>query len=229
MADCRFIAFHGWGFNDQYWKPWANYLSEYGYFETYDRGYFNEPKEVEILTVPVSTVLITHSYGLHWIDESLFSQADLLIVTSGFLYFHPYAAQYRRRSRLVLQEMVNEFEVHPEQVLKEFYENCYAPESPPQIDISDINHQLLLEDLQDLQDAEQNVHLLRKADKICIIHGSDDHIVPYKKGRQLYTQLQAQAQYFEIKNAGHALPYTHYKQCLEFVTPEIEKLAEIKL
>jgi len=229
MADCRFIAFHGWGFNDKYWQLWADYLTEYGYFETYDRGYFNNPKEVEILTDPASTILITHSFGLHWIDESLFTQADLLIILGGFLYFHPYAAQYRRRSRLILQEMINEFEINPEQVLHDFYENCYAPQDPPQDNMGEINHQLLLDDLRYLQNAEQDVQSLKKADKVCIIHGSDDYIVPNKKGRQLYTQMQGQAQYFEIKNAGHALPYTHYEQCLEFVTPEIEKLAEIKL
>lgn len=226
MIDCRFVAFHGWGFDDRFWKPWADRLSEFGEFEAYDRGYFNDPREVESLGGPVSTVLICHSFGLHLVDESLLKSADLLIVLSGFLYFHPYAAQYKRRSRLILQEMINELEVHPEKVLNDFYENCYAPQSPPDIDLENINHDLMLEDLKRLLDSELQVDLLRNAGKICILHGADDHVVSKKKGRQIYTQLQNKAQYFEIKDAGHALPFTDYQRCLEFVIPEIEQLME---
>lgn len=229
MCDCRFIAFHGWGFDDQFWHPWADFLSDYGTFQTYDRGYFNDPKEVEMLAGPVSTVLITHSFGLHWIEEALLNQADLLVITDGFLYFHPYAAQYRRRSRLILQEMINALEDNPEKVLSDFYEKCFKPQDPPEYNLDDINHQLLLDDLRKLQNSEIDALELKKAEKICILHGSKDHVVPNKKGRQIYTQLQAKAQYFEIKGAGHALPFTHYKQCLEFVAPEIEQLAEANL
>lgn len=226
MTDCRFVAFHGWGFDASYWQPWKDFLSDYGIFQTYDRGYFNDPQEVETLAGPVPTVLIAHSFGLHWIEEALLAQADLLLIVSGFLHFHPYAAQYKRRSRLVLQEMINTMEVNPEKVLTNFYGNAYAPQEAPEKEIGEINHQLLLDSLRRLQDAEMDTQLLKKADKICILHGSEDHIVPHKKGRQIFTQLQGQAQYFEIKGAGHALPYTHYKQCLEFVTPEITELTE---
>ncbi len=229
MTDCRFIAFHGWGFNAQYWQPWDDFLSEYGIFQTYDRGYFRDPQEIETLAGPVATVLIAHSFGLHWIEEALLAQADLLLIVSGFLQFHPYAAQYKRRSRLVLQEMINSLEVDPDQVLTDFYRNAFAPQEAPKKKIKGINHQLLLDDLRRLQNAEMDTQLLQKADKICILHGSEDHIVPYKKGRQIFTQLHGQAQYFEIKGAGHALPFTHHRQCLEFVTPEIADLAETNL
>lgn len=228
MVDFQFIAYHGWGFDAGYWQPWDDFLSNYGVFKTYDRGYFNDPGEVEMLTGSVCTVLISHSFGLHWIEEALLNRADLLIIASGFLHFHPYAAQYRRRSRLILQEMINVLEVNPEKVLNEFYEKCYAPQDPPEIDIQDINHQLLLDDLRELKNSELDVLMLNSAKKICILHGSKDHVVPNKKGRQIFNQIQDKAQYFEIKGAGHALPFTHHRQCLEFVTPEIEQLAETK-
>lgn len=225
MTDCRFIAFHGWGFDDQYWKPWNDTLSDYGEFETYDRGYFKDPKEVQTLAGPVSTILITHSFGLHWIENALLNQADLLVITSGFLHFHPYAAQYRRRSRLVLQEMINALEVNPEKVLHDFYENCFAPQDAPKREVEEIDHQLLLDDLRMLHQSELEGHLLKNAEKICILHGSEDQVVPNKKGREIFTQLQDDTQYFEIKGAGHALPYTHHRRCLEFVIPEVNELA----
>ena len=86
------------------------------------------------------------------------------------------------------------------------------------------DHQLLLDDLRRLHNAELDVQKLKKPDKICILHGTDDHIVPNKKGREIYSQLHDKAQYFEIKKAGHALPFTHHEQCLEFLIPEIKTL-----
>ena len=228
MADCQIIAFHGWAFTGDDWEKWEKELSQYGVFQAYNRGYFGNPREIDLAAEPKKTVLISHSFGLHMLNEKLVNRADLLVIISGFLQFHPYAAQYKRRSRLILQEMINNLEVNPEKVLREFYENCYAPQKAPDRDVSDLNHQLLLDDLRSLHTSELNPGKLKKADKICILHGSEDHIVPKKKGREIYTQLQHKAQYFEIKGAGHALPFAENKrQCLEFVRSEIAELQKI--
>ena len=224
MADSRFILFHGWGFDHQFWQPWLEQLSQQGNVQPYDRGYFGTPQDIKTDQSFDKTILITHSFGLHWVEQSLFDQADLLVICSGFMYFHPYTAQYKRRSRLILQEMINNMEEDPREVLSNFYENCYAPENPPKADIEEFNHQLLLDDLRRLQNSDLSHQRLEPADKICILHGSDDHVVPNKKGRQIYTQLQAKSQYFEIKGGGHALPRTHQRQCLEFIQPEIDEL-----
>lgn len=220
-ADYQVIAFHGWAFSGADWKSWTNRISNLGNFQLYDRGYFNHPREIEVPKSDDKTILIAHSFGLHFIEEELFEQADLLVITGGFLHFHPYAAQYRRRSRLVLREMINNMEVKPEEVLEKFYQNCYAPQDFNGREIKDINHQLMLDDLQDLQTSQVSVELMKKAGKICILHGSEDRIVPKKKGREIYTQLSEKARYFEINNAGHALPFTHYQHCLDFIIPEI--------
>lgn len=224
MSDCQIIAYHGWGFGADFWQGWGQSLSDIGQFGAVDRGYFNDPHQVTVSQQGNPVVFVTHSLGLHMIEESLFDEVDLLIVIGGFLHFHPYAAQYKRRSRFVLQEMINDFEVHPKETLHKFYENCYAPQDPPEDDITDINHQLLLDDLNALQISERNPETLQKADRICIFHGSKDHIVPNKKGRQIYNQCQQKARYFELKDAGHALPKTHHEQCMEFIIPEIEQL-----
>jgi len=225
MADCQFYAYHGWGFDAHLWKHWQEPLKPFGTFNAYDRGYFKEPKTLGAVKPSEKSVLISHSYGLHWIEENQLAHADMLIILSGFLSFHPYAAQYRRRSRLIMQEMINQFEINPEQVLRKFYENCFAPQEAPETGFRDLNHRLMLEDLQLLQNAELEIDTLKKVGKICILHGSEDQIVPYKKGRQLYTHLQGHSQYFEIRDAGHALPLTHHQQCIEFIKPEIEQLA----
>jgi len=229
MADCQFIAFHVWAFDRHFWDDWAAELSSYGNVQSFDRGYFGDPNKIEVDNPDDSLILFAHSFGLHLIEEQLFEQADLLIITSGFLYFHPYAAQYKRRSRLIMQEMMKELETNPKEVLHRFYENSFAPDEVPPTDFNDLDHQLLLEDLQRLQDSEMDTELLKKADKVCILHGSKDQIVTYKKGRQIYNQLQQKSQYFEIKNAGHALPKTHHRQCLEFIMPEVEQLMKTEV
>ncbi|MDZ7680616.1 MAG: alpha/beta hydrolase [Fodinibius sp.] len=228
MANCQFITFHGWAFDRRFWEPWHHHLSELGDFRAYDRGYFGNSQNIEEQTSADKIVLITHSFGLHLVEDWLFEQADLLVICGGFLYFHPYAAQYKRRSRLILQEMINNLEVKPKEVLRKFYQNCYAPQDAPEIAFEGLNQQLLLNDLRRLQNSDLDQQKLKKADKICILHGSDDHIVPNKKGRQIYTQLQRKGQYFEIKDAGHALPSTHHQQCLEFLRPEIIEMMQPK-
>lgn len=229
MADCQLIAYHGWAFDRQFWEPWSEELSQYGNFKTYDRGYLGPPRKVALDSEGGPVVLICHSLGLHMIDEKVIKAADLLIINGGFLYFHPYTAQFKRRSRLVIQQMMNELEVNPEKVLHNFYQNAYAPDPVPKISFEHIDIQLLLDDLRILQKSEMNAEKLKNIDKICILHGSDDQIVSYKKGRQIYNQLQGRSQYFEIKDAGHALPVTHSRRCLEFVKPEIENLTGIKV
>lgn len=219
-ANLQIRAFHGWAFSGADWEPWLERLSDFGDFQSYDRGYFNQPRKIEISDSD-NVILIAHSFGLHFIEEELFERANLLIITGGFLHFHPYAAQYKRRSRLVLREMINNMEVKPEEVLTKFYQNCYAPQEFNGKEIKEINHQLMLDDLQELQTSQINVGLLKKVDKICILHGSEDHIVPKKKGREIYTQLSEKARYFEIRKTGHALPFTHHQQCLDFILPEI--------
>ncbi|TYP95115.1 pimeloyl-[acyl-carrier protein] methyl ester esterase [Fodinibius salinus] len=225
MNNCQIIAYHGWGFGADFWNSWRQSLSKVGTFQAVDRGYFNAPNQVGVNKKDNPVVFVAHSLGLHMIDKALFKEVDLLVVIGGFMHFHPYTAQHKRRSRFVLQEMINDLEVHPKETLQKFYENCFAPQDPPENEIPDINHELLIEDLNALQISERKPETLHKADRICIIHGADDHIVPNKKGRQIYNQCQKKAQYFELKDAGHALPITNHKQCIEFVTPLIRQLS----
>lgn len=222
MADCRFFTYHGWGFDSNFWNLWADFLSNYGSVDNYDRGYFNNPTEIEVQGRTGPTVIITHSFGLHFVDEGLLDQAELLIITGGFVHFHPYAPKYRKRSRLILKQMINEFKIKPEKVLRRFYRNCFAPAGVPFDNLGDFNHQLLLDDLERLHQSRLDIKRLKKADKICILHGSRDEIVPKAKGRDLYSQLSEKAKYFEMKDAGHALPYTQSGQCLEFMEPYLE-------
>lgn len=226
MLKAEVIAFHGWGFDASCWEVWRKVFPKTTSFATCERGYFGKSRHTPVFTAKeeAAKVIMCHSFGFHLCPDNLFQKADLLIIFNGFLYFHPVAAQYNRRSRLILKQMMNQLKSNPEKVLKEFYANTYRPQEPADFPDQEPDRKLLINDLKALDTHTVEAALLKRADKICILHGFEDAIVHRRKGRSLYDNVTRQAKYFEIKNAGHALPFTHQDQCWHFIEPELKKI-----
>lgn len=218
------VAYHGWGFDRNFWRPMQNLATQSVQWRNFDRGYFGTPKN----PVPDSkcdiSMILTHSFGLHFCQDKALKEADLVAVFSGFLVFHPKAVQFRRRSKMVLNEMIKQFESQPENVLKTFYRNVFHPDKSYELPKNDFNKDLLMRDLKKLDKAERSLPDLKKTAKVCIFQGADDAIVPKQKGRGLYEKFGKQAQYYEIKNSGHALPYTYAEKCWNVFRGEIKKI-----
>lgn len=225
MQEAEIVAFHGWGFDSSIWAGWKDLLEENTKLLVFERGYFGKPKQTPVFTGSErANVILTHSFGLHLCPEKLFRKADLVVICNGFIDFHPVAAQYRRRSKLIVKQMLNALQGHPEKVLKEFYKNTYKPDEPGSLPEGEPERNLLYEDLERLNTHTFEVSLLKSVDNICILHGFEDAIVHRRKGRTLYDNYSRQGKYFELKLAGHALPFTHTEQCLQFIEPEIKNL-----
>lgn len=224
VPECQILMYHGWGFDSRCWQSWEERLGSYGAVECYDRGYFGKPAVPVISGNAEKLIVFTHSFGLHLCSKEWIQNADILVIFGGFLQFHPHAAQFKRRSRLVLQQMINEFEIRPEEVLQEFWRNCYAPADAPELSVENINHELMLKDLNRLHDSRREIALLKEPGEVYIFHGADDYIVPKSKGREIYNRLQDKARYYEIRMSGHALPFTHHVQSFEFLKHHLEKL-----
>lgn len=225
MQEAEVIAFHGWGFDSSVWKGWDELLSGSSLFSVFERGYFGKARQTPVFTAAKrSKVVLTHSFGLHQCPDKLFREADLLVICNGFIDFHPVAAQFRKRSKLIVKQMLNTLQGHPEKVLEEFYKNTYRPAEPNNLPDGEPDRNLLAEDLQRLHTETLDVTLLKSVNNICILHGFEDAIVHRRKGRTLYDNVAKQGKYFEVKNAGHALPFTHKEQCRQFIEPEIKKL-----
>lgn len=221
MADTEIITYHGWGFDAECWQRLQSLFPDSIKWKNFDRGYFNDPDSPSFSKESNYKVTITHSFGLHQCGDDMLQRADLVLIISGFLHFHPKAAQFRRRSKLVLREMINQFEEEPEKVLKTFYRNVFHPQKTFGLPNKEINHSLLIEDLKLLDRSEISLPMLKKTGRICIFQGADDAIVPKEKGRGLFEQFGDKAQYFELKKAGHALPLTHAPRCMEILNPMI--------
>ncbi|MDZ7715348.1 MAG: alpha/beta hydrolase [Balneolaceae bacterium] len=224
MAKGTIIAYHGWGFDSSCWDVWKQYLEPDFKLLLFEKGYFSDTQKAPSFPSESSlNIIFAHSFGLHQCPAEIYNQADLLFIFSGFRQFHPVAAQFQRRSRLVLKQMIDQFGENPGHVLKEFYANVYSPESPIPLPDDSLNEALLLEDLKKLGNSEIELQKLKSVHKIGILHGFNDRIVPRAKGRELFSNLRSQGKYFEIKECGHALPFTHHEQCWSLIEPEIEQ------
>ena len=215
------IAYHGWGFNRACWQPWKDLFAQQGEdLLMSDRGYFiSSSLPITSLTTDHRTVVLAHSYGLHLCPVEQLQRADLLILFSSFLSFHPQLQSKRRRSHSMLSQMMTQFEANPQSVLETFKTKCYHPVLwERSADFSKaLNSELLLHDLKDLDICSSDISLLKKIPKVLILHGVQDRIVSVEKGRELFEHLPDNSQYIEIEQAGHGLPFTHTDACWSWI------------
>jgi pimeloyl-[acyl-carrier protein] methyl ester esterase len=207
VAISSIVAYHGWGFDRTCWQGWADRFEPAGIrFQAIDRGYFG----AAIGDETPSKVIFVHSYGLHLCPIAELQQAELLVIFSSFQTFHPQKESAKRRSQQILQQMLMQLGNRPERVLDNFRQKCDMPSA--QIKIDSLNLDRLVADLQDLGSCAIDLALLATLPQIVVFHGAGDRIVPARKGQDLAKAL-SNSRYFEIAEAGHALPFTHLKQC----------------
>lgn len=226
MSDdlAEIITFHGWGFSSEIWSDWEKVLSGgHGHNIMHaDRGYFGKEYTPEFSETRSPKILIVHSFGLHWCPEYILNKADHLIIISGFLSFHPDNAGEARKSNLILRQMMGRFVEKPKEVLSDFYKNVFYPAKNPVRIPVEFDHDQLLEDLELLGTTILNPDILRKRHAITIFHGEKDRIVSNLKASELFGIVRRNAQYFEIKHAGHGVAFTHTGKCLRFLKPVFE-------
>lgn len=220
MAESKYhvLAYHGWGFDSSIWQPLQNELQPFVRFEAANRGYFSDSFTPSWNSSSESeSLLLVHSYGLHWCDQEILQQADHLVILGGFLRFHPKPRQEYKRSKMMLRKMQSQFVDSPDKVLQKFYEQVFHPQYP-KIDVPDnLCHDLLLTDLGDLdRDNRKNADIF-DMNSITIIHGAEDQIVSNELARDMYSKLRLRSQYFEIKRAGHGIPFTHSSKIFEIL------------
>lgn len=218
------IAYHAWGFDGSFWNELKSlFSSDKGYrFESADRGYFNGNDTGRFKFEPsLKKVLFVHSFGLHWCSDEILEEADHLVIFNGYLNFHPLNSIQYKRSRHNLKEMHVRFVKSPGSVIDRYYRNSFHPQKSSKCVPERFNHDLLLSDLIEIDNDTHPVHRVHTLKEITILHGSKDLIVNKHNARQMYQSLRFRSRYFEIVNAGHALPVTHASKCYEITAPLI--------
>lgn len=206
------LAVHGWGFDRRCWQFWQEQFEQRGYsFQAFDRGYFNHPSEPIFTENASKKIILVHSFGLHLCPIDLLQQADLLIAFNSFLSFHPETKAAKRRSQLVLQQMIRQFEQAPEIVLENFY--VQAGYAQLQNDVQAIDYPLLRQDLQQLGESRLDPVYLKSIAKILVFQSSNDRIVAASQTQEFLTEFPQSCELMSFLNTEHALPFTHAAEC----------------
>ncbi len=212
------LAFHGWGFNSSFWKDWKKLLPKRVRFDAADRGYFFREKYPEFLGDSSHKVLFLHSFGLHWCPQNLLEEATCIVIFNSFKNFH---AGDDKRSKQILKSMLSEFEQHPKKVLEKFWQNAFYPNKEKNLPGFKFDKQLLLNDLKKLDTSEIDTDQLINGKPIISLDGGNDRIVTTNQGKSFTELTEGNAVYHFIKEAGHALPSTHSKDCWSFISAMI--------
>ncbi len=211
------IAYHGWGFDRNCWKRWQEILSNNFQFKTYDRGYFQEESSPKFADNNLTKIIFAHSFGLHLCPIETIEKANILILFNSFNQFHPDDEKQKKRSKYALELMIDEFKNNPKTVLKSFYKKCYYPFPYVESNYENFNWEKLEQDLNLLDIAKLEINILKQIPKIYIIHGSKDRISIASSAQKFHKKLSKNSQYYEIKDAGHTLPFTNLKYCLYII------------
>lgn len=204
------IAYHGWGYDSSCWQAWAAAIAPAGArFQAFDRGYFGAAHTPQFAPAATTKIILAHSYGLHLCPPAQLAQADILILLSSFLTFHPAADRAQQRSQQILAQMALQFAAQPERVLRSFREKCADPIAA----VPAFDRALLSADLQRLGTSAIDPDRLTPIPQVLILHGAGDRIVAPAQGKRLHERLP-HSRYCSVPNAGHALPFTHLPACL---------------
>jgi len=200
---------HGWGWDAAGWAGWCQAEGFFQACRIADRGYFGSPVVAEF---GAGGILVVHSLGLHLVPAALFKTASLVAVFGGFQAFHPDQETAARRSRRLVQRMLQRLEREPGGLLDEFYTAAYAPQASGRTAPASPVQALLHQDLVLLDGHVFDPGLLRHARQVLIVHGRQDRIVPLEKSYALHCQISGSI-FHVLEAGGHALPFTHGAVC----------------
>ncbi|MBO6572438.1 MAG: hypothetical protein JJ958_08335 [Balneola sp.] len=211
------LAYHGWGINKDFWNNLASVIPDNIPLKPANRGYFGKPFYPRFDADTKFRVVFTHSYGLHWSNSAVLSKADLLVIFNGFDDFHPSDGKLKSVSEKGLEYMIKGFEADPEQVLKSFYENCFQP-SEYKVEIpSDLNKELLLEDLKKLRNTRFPLIDLDFGSTMVAIDSAEDKILLEPRGENMLDGHYNKKFVKVFENEGHALPFVNPQDCWSYL------------
>jgi pimeloyl-ACP methyl ester carboxylesterase len=203
---------HGWAFDATSWSLWANAFGKGATVLLGERGYFGARKFVPQFSKNADRkIIIAHSFGAHLIAAEALRECDTLVLIGAFR-----SLSHNARA---IRAMLKKFPANPEQVVVDFWRNCYLPECagisllPP----PGMNETALEDDLAAMQESELDVVRLAAIPHVVLIQTLNDRIVPEQTQLQLSAALP-DAEVVEIAGAGHAVHLTQADMCLQLIT-----------
>jgi hypothetical protein len=223
------ILQHGWALDCLSWQSWLPWLIEHGIdFKLGERGYFGLPAaSPEFSASADCRIVVAHSLGLHLLDESTLARADAVMAINSFLQFYPRDPKEEKRSKRVIKTMRDKFSQSPDMVLRQFWENCFFPESShlpitwwagdsgtsaANAPLPFINLQQLSVDLQLLDEHFLSPALLKGKTVVNVLSARDKIVAP--DAASYIGEALTEALTFCLDGCGHASPMLQADTCL---------------
>lgn len=221
------ILQHGWGFDARVWNAWLRPLAGMHpsvLIHVGERGYYGaQSLTPHFIDSGALKVLVTHSLGLHLIPRHCLAQADILFMCGSFLSFHPDDQLSNRRSKRIVRNIRQKLAVTPYTVLSDFLKLCYTSDDDSRLlPLATVQQEEHLDldrltcdlDILDRCDLFGEVTNIRSDARICVMHGTADHVVSPDKAIEI-AELLRQTKLALIEQGSHALPLTHTAVCIE--------------
>jgi hypothetical protein len=225
------FLFHGWALSPTSWNTFIDTYKENlpdsvipnTTFHLYNRGYFSDNEFNVNPSQPSTTVIVTHSLGLHFVPLGLLHKADYIFVLSGFMNFHKFGGAHSKR---IVNKMIEKLQSEPFEVLKEFYKNMFYPEvmrsNFMDNELAQIRVHRLQNDLNYLNDNIITQRIFSESSKIFLLHGDKDLISSSKHTLNWMIKMNNVSGRV-ILNAGHFLPMTHPQILSQYIIAQIDK------
>lgn len=178
------------------------------------RGYWETAALLDTVDIQPGFILVCHSLGIHLVPQPLIRLADMVVIISGFAHFHGKTAADGRFSKRHIQRMRSRLAVEPVQLIRDFHRDCDYLEST--IDCEAVSTSLLAADLQILDESRLKQAHCQEWPPTLLIHGQDDRIVLPQRAEELAT-LPTFSQLRIIEGAGHGIPFTKPRLCLDLI------------
>lgn len=208
-----FIFIHGWGFDKAIWQNIINLLLKKSFCSSVfciDLNFFSKGKDKTFkLGVPKKTIVVTHSYGLHWFLKNKIECAGLINLF-GSPDFTAYQVESKKK-KLILKKMIKNFKNNPAKVLQDFYSKCEV-----EFNKSSINFENLLNALNCLDEDKLEREFFKINFNIMSYYIIDDPIfTPSKEKIKKLIRINHNIEF--IKNKDHLFPMNQPKKTLNFI------------
>ena len=217
------IAMHGWSGDSHAWMPWIRHFKHHNWsWQSGERGYGLRQEHMPFWQDDHDSieqqhrVVIAHSLGPHLLPDSVFANANAVVLLASFSRFVPQGPQGRALNtglKSMRRCLGSEDEA---EMLKTFLKRAAAPSPPDGLPrgpihegLSSEGRQRLADDLDRLIASEELPLGLQATTKVLVVEAEKDAIVVPAARQELRdaveTRLQHPAEHWLIPGSGHAL------------------------
>ncbi len=215
-----FYFVHGWGFNEEFWKPVREILESEGvsgFSEIIDMNFFSNKSRKNIKIRNNNCIFVVHSYGLYWFLKKKIKCKALInfFGVPDFIFFQNNSQLTKKK----LIGMINQFQIQPENVLKNFYSKCKIKTE----DFPYINSKELYFALKELLTKDYLKEFRKQSSLIFSIFCSKDKILDLNNERLKLLEKNNHFINF-IKNFNHGFPNNEPELCSNLIKKLIKNI-----